>query len=79
MGMQVALWIGTVVVFSLAKVGMILAWVMAGTLLRLAQVASVTGTRFVRVRARARREEAPGADDSPPLPEAGARAARGDG
>jgi hypothetical protein len=78
MGMQVALWIGTVVVFSLAKVGMILAWVMAGTLLRLTQEA-VTGTRFVRVRARARREEAPGADDSPPLPEAGARAARGDG
>ena len=49
--MQVALWIGTAVVFSLAQAGMIMAWVMAGTLLRLAQE-EVTGTRlfaYVRV------------------------------
>jgi hypothetical protein len=45
MGMQVALWIGTVAVFSLAQAGMIMAWVMAGTVLRLAQE-EVTGTKM---------------------------------
>jgi hypothetical protein len=37
MSMQVALWIGTVAVFSLAQACMIMAWVMAATVLRLAQ------------------------------------------
>ena len=49
--MQVALWIGTALVFSLAQVGMILAWVMAGTVLRLAQE-EITGMKlfaYVRV------------------------------
>ena len=32
MGMQVALWIGTALVFSLAQVGMILAWVVTGSM-----------------------------------------------
>ncbi|TVY99982.1 hypothetical protein EAS64_38500 [Trebonia kvetii] len=49
--MQVALWIGTIAVFSLAQTGLIMAWVMTGAGLRLAQE-EVTGTKlfaYVRV------------------------------
>jgi hypothetical protein len=46
MGMQVALWIGAVAVFSLAQAGMIMAWVMAGRIVRLAQE-GVTGTKLL--------------------------------
>ncbi len=38
--MQVALWIGTIAMISLAQADMIMAWVKAGTLLRLAQRAA---------------------------------------
>lgn len=48
--MQVALWIGTVVVFSLAQAGMIMAWVMAGTVLRLAQEEITCTKLFAYVR-----------------------------
>ena len=43
--MQVALWIGTVVVFWLSQAVMIMAWVMAGVLLRHAQE-EATGTKL---------------------------------
>jgi hypothetical protein len=51
MGMQVALWIGTVVVFWLSQAVMLMAWAIAGVLLRHAQE-QVTGTKlfgYVRV------------------------------